>query len=203
MKKSNNSSRDGTDKWLDIIQEHLWLFPLWNIPTTAVSDPVWWNHLQRRQQAEKEKKSLLSLCHRVTHANQNTRRKHTRRGRQRDNWGIVGSRHVTGCVYKCVSQTLFLDEHINSRPSLPRHRLASNSHLWRSHLSFLKPYTKLKTVYSFSFHQNASPNALPTPCWQSKSSWQQIRNLPVPVYLYLLTKPMSSPLTALQILMHN
>lgn len=152
---------------------------------------------------KKKKKSLLSLCHRVTHANQNTRRKHTRRGRQRDNWGIVGSRHVTGCVYKCVSQTLFLDEHINSRPSLPRHRLATNSHLWRSHLSFLKPYTKLKTVYSFSFHQNASPNALATPCWQSKSSWQQIGNLPVPVYLYLLTEPMSSPVTALQTLMHN
>lgn len=33
-------------------------------------------------------------------------------------------RRVAGCVYKCVSQTLFLDERINHQQSLPRHRSA-------------------------------------------------------------------------------
>lgn len=63
---------------------------------------------------------------------------HTHWGSQRDNWGIVGSRHVTGCVYKRVSQTLFLDGHINSRPSLPRHRHAAHSCSWQSHRSHLR-----------------------------------------------------------------
>lgn len=66
---------------------------------------------------KKEKFSLLSLCHRVAHANQNTHKDaHTE--------AVSGTTEV---LWVAVSQILFLDERINSRPSLPRHRHAAHS----------------------------------------------------------------------------
>lgn len=126
----------------------------------------------RERKAEKgEKKwkgknfSLIFATHKPKHT-----QRHTHWGSQWDNWGIVGSRHVTGCVYKCVSQSLFLDEHINSRPSLPRHRHAAHSCLWQSHPSHLL-FLKLSQVYvNVSRHMSSFPClslTLPSSLFQS------------------------------------
>lgn len=133
--KSNNSNRDHTEKRLDIIKVDLFYSPSGTVllqQYQILQDKK--NNSDSRQKGHFF--SLSYLQRRVTLANQNTH-KDTHRGSQRDNWGIVGSRHVTGCVYKCVSQTLFLDEHTNSRPSLPRHRHAAHSCSWQSHRSHL------------------------------------------------------------------
>lgn len=120
VKMSNNDSARVTGR-------HKGLLMIRNIAIKVKANHKTSSNKKRR------KKSILSLCYRVKHTNQND----THAARQRDNWGIVGSRHVTRCVFVCVSQKLFLDEHINRRLCLPRHRHAARSSWWQSYHSHL------------------------------------------------------------------
>lgn len=149
MRKANNSSRGDTEKWVDGIKDHLWLFSLFNY---SYNSSIRCCRIKptRVQTADKKKRknkmfSLISLSQSYTHKPET----HTHRDTRTE--AVNGTTEV---LWVAVSQTLFLEQRINSRPSLPRHRHSAHSCSWQSrlsHLPFLDLCQNSLTIHHFLF----------------------------------------------------
>lgn len=100
-----------------------------------------------RQKKKRKNKmfSLISLSQSYTHKPET----HTHRDTRTE--AVNGTTEV---LWVAVSQTLFLEQRINSRPSLPRHRHSAHSCSWQSrlsHLPFLDLCQNSLTIHHFLF----------------------------------------------------
>ena len=132
-KRLTIAGRDNTEEWVDIIKDHLWFFlqqqyQILRDETDSSADS-----------RQKRKRSLLSLCHTP---NQNTHT-HTKTHTE----AVSGTTEV---LWVAVSQTLFLDGRINSRPSLPRHSRTACCYTRQSRRSHLLCQTLSLHIHSFS-----------------------------------------------------